>query len=84
MVESSALEVPSCVMNESVKAFEPEIDDIFVVLDSGDYQRLIFKGQALREKEETKMQEFRDFCKENSLVLPEGYDDDGRILLRFL
>ena len=55
MVESSAVEVPSCVMNESVKAFEPEIDDIFVVLDSGDYQRLIFKGQALREKEETKM-----------------------------
>jgi hypothetical protein len=40
MVESAqaqAYEVPACVMNEEVKAFEPEINDIFVVLDSGDY-----------------------------------------------
>ena len=57
MVEttSQAEEVPSCVINETVKAFEPEINDIFVVLENGDYQRLIFQNQELREKEETKM-----------------------------
>jgi len=30
------------------------------------------------------MAEFRDFCTNNSLVLPAGYDDEGRILLRML
>ena len=39
---------------------------------------------GLREKEETHLEQFRDYCKENSIVIPEGYDDDNRFVLRVL
>jgi len=60
------------------------LDDIFIVLDNGDYQRLIFNNQELREKETTHLEEFRGYMKSNSLVLPAGYDDANMVLLRFL
>ena len=30
-------EVPSCVMNDEVKDYEPTLDDIFFIIPSGDY-----------------------------------------------
>jgi hypothetical protein len=38
----------------------------------------------LRDKEEDHMEGFRNFCKEKEIVLPEGYDDETRFLLRIL
>ena len=35
-------EVPSCVMNDEVKEYEPTLDDMFFIIPSGDYQRLLF------------------------------------------
>ena len=37
-------EVPECVLNDTVRNFEPELEDVFVIIPSGDYQRLIFNG----------------------------------------
>ena len=69
---------------KEVLEYEPELDDIFIVLDNGEYQRLIFNNQELREKETTHLEQFRGFLKENSLELPPGYDDANMVLLRFL
>ena len=44
--------VPDCVIDTDTKEFEPTLDDIFVVIPSGDYQRLLFEGMELREREE--------------------------------
>jgi hypothetical protein len=55
-----------------------------LTLKDGNYQRLIFTNTDLREKEETHLEQFRDYCKENSIVIPEGYDDDNRFVLRVL
>lgn len=71
-------------MNDEVRSFEPELDDIFIIIANGDYQRLIFQGTELREREETHMADFRTFLQTKGLTLPEGYDDEGRHLLRFL
>jgi hypothetical protein len=30
-------EVPSCVMNDEVKEYEPTLDDMFFIIPSGDY-----------------------------------------------
>ncbi len=38
----------------------------------------------LRDKEEDHMEGFRNFCKEKEIVIPEGYDDESRFLLRIL
>ena len=71
-------------MNDEVRAFEPELDDIFFIIPSGDYQRLVFHGQDLREREETHMTDFRNWLREREYELPPGYDDENRIVLRFL
>ena len=34
--------VPECVMNDEVREFEPDLDDIFFIIPTGDYQRLLF------------------------------------------
>ena len=71
-------------MNNQISAYEPDLDDTFFIIPSGDYQRLIFTGMQLRDREETHLNDFRTFCKTNNFVLPEGYDDDQRLVLRFL
>ena len=78
-------EVPECVLNDTVRNFEPELEDVFVIIPSGDYQRLIFNGQELREREERHMTDFRQWIKDQGKPeLPQGYDDGNRIVLRFL
>ena len=72
------------MLNEEAKDYEPELDDIFFVISSGEYQRLIFCGQDLREREETHMTGFKNYLIENSLTIPDGYDDENRLVLRFL
>lgn len=63
MVESTGQEVaiPDCVINDEVRQYEPSLDDIFVILENGEYQRLIFSGQELREREDTHIKDFRNF-----------------------
>ena len=78
------VEVPECVMNDAVRAFEPSLEDIFFIIPSGDYQRLLFQGQDLREREETHLADFRNFLKVKNLTLPPGYDDENLLVLRFL
>ena len=34
--------IPDTVINEEVKEFEPELEDIFFIITSGDYQRILF------------------------------------------
>ena len=40
-------------MNEEVKEHEPSLDDTFFIISTGDYQRLLFSGLDLRERELT-------------------------------
>lgn len=60
------------------------MEDTFFIITSGDYQRLIFNGLPLREREETHLNDFRNFLKLKNLTLPPGYDDENRVVLRFL
>ena len=76
--------IPEKVMNDEVRDFEPGLEDIFFIIPSGDYQRLLFQGHDLREREETHMEDFRNFLKVKNLELPAGYDDENRLVLRFL
>ncbi len=39
---------------------------------------------SLRDREETHLNDFRNFLKQKNLTLPQGYDDDNRLVLRFL
>lgn len=82
MVDS--VQIPACVMNEQVAAYEATLEDTFFIIPSGDYQRLIFTGMALRDREDTHLNDFRNFLKQRNYVLPAGYDDDQRLVLRFL
>ena len=77
-------EVPLCVLNDDVKEYEPTLEDQFFIIPSGDYQRILFQGLDLREREETHLNDFRSFLQVKSLTLPAGYDDDSRLVLRFL
>ena len=77
-------EIPTSVMNEEVKEHEPSLEDTFFIIASGDYQRLIFQGLDLREREETHLNDFRNFLKVKNFSLPDGYDDENRLVLRFL
>ena len=67
-----------------MREFEPSLDDTFFIIPTGDYQRLLFQGCDLREREETHLTDFRNFLTVKNLVLPEGYDDENRMVLRFL
>jgi len=71
-------------MDEDTRNYEPTLEDIFVVIPSGDYQRLLFQGHALREREETHLADLRNFLKVKGLEIPQEYDDADRIVLRFL
>ena len=82
--DEGTYEVPACVMNDDVKDYEPTLDDIFFIIPSGDYQRILFQGQDLREREETHLQDFRKFLEVKGYTLPEGYDDENLLVLRFL
>ena len=53
--------------NEQVLAYEPELDQIFLTVDSGEYQRMIFYGHELRDKEENQLDEFREYAKKNGV-----------------
>ena len=77
-------DIPECVMNDTVRAFEPTLDDVFIILPSGDYQRMLFAGHELREREQTHMNDFREWLKARELTLPDGYDDANMVVLRFL
>ena len=65
-------------------SYEPSLEDQFIIIPSGDYQRLIFNNLPLREREETHLNDFRNFLKVKNLTLPAGYDDESRTVLRFL
>ena len=39
---ATSTEVPECVMNDEIRNYEPSLEDVFVIIPSGDYQRLIF------------------------------------------
>lgn len=80
----STVDVPACVMNDKVRSFEPALEDMFFIIPSGDYQRLLFQGLDLREREETHLNDFRNFLRVKSLELPAGYDDQNMMVLRFL
>lgn len=67
--------VPACVMDNDTREYEPTLEDMFIVIPSGDYQRLLFQGQTLREREETHLQDFRNYLKVKGLSIPAEYDD---------
>jgi hypothetical protein len=76
--------VPEFVINDAVKAYEPTLEDTFFIIPSGDYQRLIFSGMQLRDREETHLNDFRGYLTTNNLQIPEGYDNASMLILRFL
>ena len=71
-------------INEEISSFESSVNEEFLTIKTGDYQRLIFETVDLREAEEEKLDAFREYCKENNITIPEGYDDEKRFLLRVL
>ena len=71
-------------INEEVSAFEQSVNEEFLTIKTGEYQRLIFQDVELREREEEELEKFRDYCKENSIEIPVGYDDEKRHVLRVL
>lgn len=71
-------------LNDACHNFEPTVQQEFLTLKKGQYQRLIFMKVELREREEEELEKFRDFCKENGHTIPEGYDDESRFVLRVL
>lgn len=38
----------------------------------------------LRDKEEAQLDAFREYCQENNITIPDGYDDETRFILRVL
>ena len=85
MVDSTTEEaIPEFVINDAVRSYEPRLEDQFFTLESGDYQRLIFINQKLRDKEENHLNDFRNFLKVKNLTLPAGYDDENRLVVRLL
>lgn len=71
-------------LNEEISSFESSVNEEFLTIKTGEYQRLIFQDVELREAEEEKLEAFREHCKENDFTIPEGYDDEKRFLLRVL
>lgn len=65
-------------------SFVPTEQDIFITISKG-HQRLIFSPpMVLDEIEEKYLREFREHYKAKGLEIPPGYDDDTRLVLRFL
>ena len=71
-------------LNQECHDFEPSVNEEFLTLKSGEYQRLIFMNVDLRDKEEDHLDNFRSYCKEKGIFIPEGYDDESRFVLRVL
>jgi hypothetical protein len=69
---------------EAVNDFEPTMNERFLTLKDGQYQRQIFTNDELREKEEQHLEQFREYCSQNQITIPQGYDDDNRFVLRIL
>ena len=67
-----------------MREFEPSSKEEFLTLPNGEYQRLIFMETELKQKEEDHLENFRQYCKDNNINLPQGYDDDSRFALRIL
>jgi len=86
MVDASPSQevAPACVMNETVKAYEATLEDTFFVLPTGDYQRLIFFNMELRDKEQNHLNDFDNFLKTKELEVPANFDNEHRLVLRFL
>lgn len=71
-------------LNEEIESFDSSVNEEFLTIKTGEYQRLIFQNVDLREREEEQLEKFRQYCKENKIIIPQGYDDDKRFLLRVL
>jgi hypothetical protein len=71
-------------MSEDCQAFEPTVNEEFLTLPKGEYQRLLFMGVELRTKEEDHLENFREFCKDKGITIPDGYDDNNQFILRIL
>ena len=64
--------------------FEPTEKELKITTKKGT-QRLIFHAPIeLDEKEEEEMAKFRDFVKKAGKEIPDGFDNDSRLLLRIL
>ena len=50
---------------EAVNDYEPTMNERFLTLKDGQYQRQIFSNDELREKEEQHLEQFREYCSQN-------------------
>jgi hypothetical protein len=65
--------------------YEPEKDDIYIVVPTGQMQRLIFHTAVeLFPEEKAAWEKFLKYLKDNGHTLPAIYDDDKRDGFRFL
>ncbi|CDW82821.1 UNKNOWN [Stylonychia lemnae] len=70
---------------DEAQNYQPKPEDIFITIKSGLQQRLIFsKPQVLTEKEEQELQGLRDLINSKGNQIPPGFDNDSRLVLRFL
>jgi hypothetical protein len=77
---------PSEYITQEMKDHVPTLQDTFITIQTGDYQRLIWsEPMELREREEEAMEKFMEYIKENNLEpLPEFYTTYERHAFRFL
>lgn len=60
--------------------FKPKAEDVVMECE-GKSQRMIFHDSAkLSLKEQTAYDGFRKYLEENRIVLPPGFDDEGRLI----
>jgi hypothetical protein len=77
--EERALYVP-----QEMHAFEPQHHDVYIIATTSKQRMMFHSVHALEPEEEKHLEEFRGFITANNLTMPPGYDDDGRLALRFL
>ena len=76
--------IPKIVMNDRIRAYEPTEEDLYFTIEDGRYVNRIYSGVKLREFEEQKVKEFRDWITKSDLYMPTGFTDDHNYDLKFL
>lgn len=74
------------LITEEMKEYDPSVQDLFITIKNGDYQRLVWGDEIdLREREEDHWEKFEEYIAEKGLdPLPEYYTTSERIGFRFL
>lgn len=63
--------------NERILAFEPKPEDFYFTASDGSYENIIYTGIELREADQIRRDEFRQWLKESNKQIPVGYQENN-------